>query len=1265
MSSSVSDWLKLNKLLDQYSREGRDITVTISYNIRWDSIILNTFQSSNSTAIHYAAIALPKILSFPSALVIFSSLEKSSLLLGEILAWLTRELGENNRVSGEVKICSQHLTQHYSQLQNSSPNIRRVCSVFCENLLEVSVLLLYQGKLWEFDCNEVRGVMVSALFHTSLLEDYTNLFHKKHRKTEHVQKLFSVLTRLGDSPDPLTLESYYKFLPELVSEFFTAFNEFQTSCKQFSLLAFNQFITGLRVDTAQSLTTAKLECLSVIIEKLEFHLSTFPNDPDLSSAETETFSRILSLLMDSYHLYPDETSRCMANIQRINHSLLEVILIDIFRIVFTSDVYSKLLLNSVFEIYSKLNQLDKLVSIIIAAAGKVDRAPILSMVEFKNVTQKYLAMSSLNTCNKCLKLLLEAVVTSSSQTSPGLVIQADILRYILCVSPIGDLNANPTHRNEFLQLLHQLYSLIQSSDTIISSVHIICYFTILDAFIFSLFITKQLPLWKDSPLASLQALEIQLLNEFIIPTKWLGKWEEMASDFDGELLKRLREIQIGTLITLSRFSQPTVQAIPLSPSHALELLSNAVERYLTCETTHFLPASVLQFAAMYFDKLSYRALLRISQQVIRLETNPDNTDLLRVVYSEQFKEIRLLHPYLSYAIMSQIFDRMESYNSHKLAKEINQKLYSNLNNKLDSNLEENLIVLDNNSIFQELENLLTADLVLRHVNTECSNEILYLLQKFEIVPLSCLSLQLKLDLFLGMEVLLVLLAAETTLTEQIISICATLMRGINSTAKTHRAEVLKSLSTLVSLTKCIYRIAIETNLTTDLCYEVFSEISLFLFHKNKQQYASLANYATQLCQQISQANNSQFIEIQLELTHAIISCCTKKPENATVTAALNELVETTTPILLRSLSGQGLRGRVLRLLSANLTYIVLSNKSEQSEQIEGAISIIVRQVVKLIQKSRIEDVTAVRSLISISNTLKQHNYSLDIQISKVLSLLSVRDLECGVQGSCLNREYIVGWIGCSEINNFREFLSEIIDRVNTEFVSTCQILCLVVEGKIPNTHHSEIRKLFPNILSCVTEYLSERDPDVNDMMTALRLVNSIFKLPSRIGLSSRSVVAALTCLSLASLADTPDTLLPLFRIKSSSLHYMLRNYPDCAISCIPAFLLLTKELIRVVFSLPNETEFPVLLRLLESYTALPPLANYTHHLIQQFITTAQECPEKQTIKRTLKPSILALIGFSKPETLLSLQAQLDTNGRAFYKEMRQEYDKFYRFKGRT
>ena len=1272
MSSPVCNWLKLNKLLDQYSQEGRDITVTISYNIRWDSILLDTFKSSNNTAIHYAAIALPKILSFPSALVIFASLEKSSLLLGEFLAWLYREVRDNGKASEEADICSQHLTQHYSQLQTNSPNLRRVCSVFCDNLLQVYILILHQGTLVDIDCSGLRRVMVSALFHTSLLEDYTNLFRKKLRKTEHVQKLFSVLTRMGDSADPLTLESYYKFLPALVSDFLTAFNEFQTSCKQFSILAFNQFIIGLKLETAHHLLN-KLECLSLIIEKLEYHLRVFPNDPDLLSAEAETFSGILSVLMDTYSILPEETARCMANIQRINHSILETNLTDIFRIVFNCGVHSNLLLNSVFKIYFKLSQLDKLVQIIIEAAGKLDRAPIQSMFEIKNVTQKYFGISSLNTCNKCIKLLLSAVETSSSQTRPGMIIQSDFLCYIISVSPVGNLNATPTQRNEFLQLLNQLYSLIQSYDTISSSIHIICYFIILDAFIFSMLVIGQLPLSKCPSLSSLQNLEIEQFDEFIIPAKWAGKWEEIAGKFDKELLKRLREIQINTLITLSRFSQPAIKVIPISPS-----LSRAVERYLTCDTSHTVLPSILQHCSLYLDKLSHRSLLSVSEKIVRLETNSNDSELINIVFSDQFKEIRLLHPYLSYTIMIQVFNTIESYSSHTLATKINQELYSKLINKLDSKSKENIVVVDTNSIIQDIESLLTTNFGLTAVNTECSKEIIFLMDKFGIIPLSCISIQLKLNLLLGMEVLLVLLAASKALTEQILCYCVTLMRGVSSKLKTRRTEVLTYLSTLGSFAKCIYRIALNTNLTTSLCYDVFSEISLLLFEKNREQYLSLTNYTIQLCHQISQANDFQIPDVHLHLTYAIISCGTNRPVE--VTAALNELVEITTPILLKSLNVQ-VRGNILRLLAANLTYIILANKSEQSQQIEDAINTVIRRVLKLIENNRIDDVTALESLVSIANTLKQHDYSVDIQIGRVL-MVTVQDLNWEVLVSeyatnseaqpnklaYLKREFVVRWIGCSDINNFRYFLCEIIDRIDTEFDRFCHILCSVIEGNIPDTHRSEIRKLFPKVLSRLTKNILDRDLDRRDALLALRLVTAVFKLPSQIGLSSRSVVEGLTSLSLVpllSFVDRPDTLLPLFQTKSSSLHYMLRNYPDCAISCIPAFLLVTKELIRCVFSLENKTEFPILTRLLESYTTLPPLSNYTHHIIQQYIATAQECAEKQTIKKTLKPSIFALIGFSKPETLLSLQAQLDTNGRAFYKEMREEYDKFYRFKGKT
>ena len=1276
MSSSVANWLKLNKLLDQYSRDGRDIAVTISYNIRWDSILLDTFNSSNNTAIHYAAIALPKVLSFPSALVIFASLEKSSLLLRGFLQSFYRELRNSGEVSDEVNTCNQHLTLHYYKLQASSPNVRRVCSVFCDNLLEISVLILRQCTSVDIDCSGVRRIMVSALFHTSLLEDYTNLFRKKLRKTEHVQKLFSVLKSFGDSADPLLLESYYEFLPELVSDFLNKFNEFQTGCKQFSILAFDQFILGLKIDQPQ-MAEYKLECLSLIIEKLESHLRVFPNDTDIFSAETETFSGILSVLMEMYGIHPNSTSRCMASIQKINHLLLEANLVDIFRLSFDCGVHSTLLLNSVFEIYSKLNQLDKLVQIIIEAAGELSITPRQSMVELKNVTQKSFAMSSLNTCNKCVRLLLTAVEASCSQTNPGLTILCEILSYILSVSPIGDLNATSSQRNMFLQLLAQLHSLIQTYHTITNSssfVHTVSYLIILDSFIFSVFVVSQLPLWEGSSLSSLETID------------WAGEWEDIASKFDTELLKRMCEIQIKTLITLSRFSQSQIRVTPFSPSCAQEFLSRAVERNLTLQSRHTILPSLLQYSSLFSDKLSHRAMLSISEQLVGLDTNNSNdTELRNILFSTQFRELQLIHPYLSYTIMIQIIERIDTHNPHQLATKINTELYSKLMNKLDRNLKGNIDIIDTNSIIREIETLLTSNYE-STVSTECCEEITNLLNKFEIIPLSCIPIQLKLNLFLGVEVLLVLLAADKGLTELILSYCVTLLRAINRIPKQRKREVLAYLITLESLARYIYRVAVGNSSTTGICYEVFSEICLFLFEKNVEQFVSLTDYTIQLWHPVPEVN-IQIQDLQLDLTYSVINSSTRRPEESVaIIAALNELVQTTTPILLKSLNNvQGVRGKAVRILSVNLTYIIVSRKSEQTQQTEEAINTIIKQVLKLIQNNMICDVTALESLISIADTLKQHNYSVDVKISRLLNQIT-QDLEwevlvseynknfsSGAQGSKLphlNRKYLVGWVGCSDVGNFRIFLGEIIDRIDTEFVSSCHILCSVIEGNIPDTHRSEIRKLFQNILSKLTGYLLslERELDRKEALMALRLVTAVFKLPSQIGVSSRSVVEGLTCITLVpllSFVDRTDTLLHLFQTKSSSLHYVLRNYPDCAISCIPSFLLLTKEIIKCVFTLNNNTEFPILTRVLESYTSLPPLSNYTHHLIQQYIVTAQEWAEKQEIKNTLKPSIFALIGFSKPETLLSLQAQLDTNGRTFYKEMRDEFEKFYRFKGRT
>ncbi|KAI6656783.1 hypothetical protein LOD99_16086 [Oopsacas minuta] len=1216
MSSLGTNWLKLNKLLDQYHKENRDITLTINYNIKWDNILLDAFQSSNNTAIHYAAICLPKILAFPSALVIFSSLEKSSILLQSLLQL---EVINGNAVSDEIKNCTNKLCLHYIQLQNNIPNIRRVCGVFCDNLLEISIQVLdkYTG---------VFEIMGSALFHTGLAEDYTNLFRNKIRKTDHIQKLFSNLAEIGEAENIQKLQYFHKYLPIIFREFLSAFPEVQTNCKQFPISALKQFILGLQLNSPTyktlPLITSRFECLSIIIEQLESHLRVFPNDPELESAEFYTFSDILNKLIPLYTVYPKYTSLCITNIQKINHKIVEVKLQEIFVNIFSTDVYEMKLLDSLFEIYSRLNQLDKLIQIIIAAANELDQALLRPMVEIKKITQKYFAINSLNTSNKCLEILLTDI-----ENNP-FVILSSLFCHILAVSPIRDLNTTQTHKNTFLEIINRLHSLLNTY-TPSSLPGVFCYFNLLDAFVLVSLQLGMLSFSKDS-ISSLKVLEIVQINWFIIPIVWSSEWRNIASKFSEEMLKRIEILQMNILITLSRYHEANIFNIP--PDNVIENLSLAIEQILTHKNENEILVTILQYSWQYLHKLSPQALLAISERILdSLAT--DNT-LRNVLYSPQFKELPLLHSYICYGCMIRVFQRI---NTNTLLIGLIIEFYTNL-----IQCREN----DFHTIIREINSILTSHTKnRRNIDSQIERDLLCPL---DIIPLNQISVQLKLCLFLGLEVLIISVA-DREIIEITLEYCVRLLHGVNGKMlKYERNQVEEYICNLDQFTIYTYNISRDNKIS---CLELFTEIAIFLSDRNIEQFVSLTNYTITLW-------SADILEIplqQYELTYAIVN----KPRflREKMRNAINNLVEVTTPILLNIITRtHGCTGNALRSISVNLSYIILSKKQESTQLLIEAIELILRQIVKLLLKHNVNDSSSLEALSSIANTLRQHNYSVDIDIDKFLNKQSMDE------SGAVSMKFMVGWIACSDLHNFRTFLDEMVDKI--EFMIFCRLLSGLIEGNIPDTHRGEIRKSFHRILTKLTDYLTDREINRNDAFICLSLLSGIFTLPNHIGLSNRSVVQGITSLTLLPLDKFEETPNNIFQFKCKSLHNLLHNYPESTISCIPVFLLLTKELVKFVFKLDN-IEISILPRLLESYTSIPALSNYTYHVLHQYIVTAQEYPQKQTIKKLLTPCILALIGFSKPETLLSLQAQLDTAGRSYYKQLREEFEKFYKFKGRT
>ena len=1213
MSSLSTNWLKLNKLLDQYKKEDRDISVTICYNISWDSLLLHTFRSHNNTAIHYATVTLPKVLSFPSSLAIFSSLEKCSLLLQALLELVCRTVREGNEVTNELDKCNNTMCLHYLKLQTNSPNVRRVCSVFCENLLEIVTQVL---ELCPEDCSCVFEILKSSLFHPSLSEDYTNLFRNKHRKTDHIQKLFSILDKLGDSENIQTLKSLFRSLPIIFKSFLTAYKEVQTNDKQFPISGLNQFMSGIKLSSPHfhslPLPGTRLECLSLLLQDLELHLRVFPNDPELISAETATFSEILDQLIVLYPLYPVETALCMTSIQQIDHLLLQAKLRDIFITVFSSEICSKRLLDCVFEVYYKLNQLDKLIVIIIRVVGEMENTLLRLPEQIKETSQKYFTKSSLNTCNRCSQLLITGL---QEEHSNGVVLLSDMLSSIILVSPVGDINTTLSQKNSFLQIITQLHSLLQTY-TAVRIYNVLCYLTLLHGYLFVVTVLSQLAFSRDL-INSLQRLDVKLMNWFIIPNVWVEEWSDVVSKFDKDAMKRIEEIQMNILLTLSRF--PEYNTISISASEVQNSLSSSIEQVLSSEIDPANLASLIQYSSIFIHNLTHNAMSVLSQHILTAVTNKQcGSTLSHVLYSSQFKELTPLHTYLCYNTMIQAVKQIRTGTP---LKGLVVEFYNKLIDK---------VKIDSQEIIREINSTLTSRIQREDGKMEIE------LSSLAIIPLSHISLQLKLNILLGLQVLLVAVTDKESI-RLILDSCVVVLKGLKDRNTSKLGEYLCDMKQLIMY---IYEVAIENTLE---CFQLFTETCGILFDRNSEEFLSLTNHLITLWRV-----NIRDIPVQLyELTYAVLDRSVRVCEE--LRNVFNTLVEVTTPVLLKILKRpQSTVGHVMKLLSVNINYILLSHKQEASEQTEEAIDTIVRQLVNFIYKFDMNDCNTLQSLTDIADTLTHYSYSVDIHIDRISPVSTHEQFVM-----------VVRWIGCSHISSFKTFL----EGEKIELIRFCDILGRVVEGNIPDSHRREIRKSFSSILIKLTDFLTDRQLEEKDTLACLNFLTAIFKLPNRIGLSSRSVVQGITCLTI--LDTTTNILCQIIHSKCVCLLHLIHNYSDCTISCIPIILLLTKHVIKSVFHLDDDTEFPILTRLLESYTSLPPLSNYTHHLVQQYIVTSQEWPQKQLIKKTLKSSIFALIGFSKPETLLSLQAQLDITGRSYFKDLKEEYDKFYKFKGKT
>ena len=1213
MSSLSTNWLKLNKLLDQYKKEDRDISVTICYNISWDSILLHAFKSRNNTAIHYATVTLPKVLSFPSSLAIFSSLEKCSLLLQALLELVCRAIREGDDVTNELYKCNNKMCLYYLKLQTNSPNVRRVCSVFCENLLEIATQVL---ELCPEVCSCVLDILKSALFHPSLVEDYTNLFRNKYRKTDHVQKMFSTLGELGNSENIQTLKSLSRSLPIIFKSFLTAYKGVQTNCKQFPISALNQFMSGIKLNSPQfhslPLPEIRLECLSLLLEDLELHLRVFPNDPELVSAETATFSEILDQLILLYPLYPVETAVCMSSIQQIDHLLLQVKLRDVFMTVFVSEISSKRLLDCVFEVYCRLNQLDKLIVIIMRTVGEMENTLFHLPAQFRETVQNYFARSSLHTCNRCAQLL----ITGLQEDNSGVVVLSSMLSSIVTVSPVGDINTTLCQRKSFLQIVIQLHSLLQTY-TPVRIESVLCYLTLTHGYLFVITVLNQLAFSRDT-ISSLQRLDVELMNWFIIPNVWVGEWSDAVRKFDKHAMKRIEEIQMNILLTLSRY--PEYNIISISASEIQSSLSSSIEQVLSYEIDPLTLISVLQYSSLYIHRLTHSAMSVLSQQILTAVTNKQSDNTLRqVLYSSQFKELTPLHTYLCYNTMIHAVTQIHTATP---LRGLVVEFYSKLIDR---------VKIDSHAVIREIDSILTS-------RVQRGDGVIEIeLSSLAIIPLSHISLQLKVNVLIGLQVLLVSVTDRSSI-QLIVDCCVVVLKGLKEErSKSKLGEYLCDMKQLILY---IYELAIENTLD---CLQLFTETCGILFNRNSEQFLSLTSYLITLWRV-----KTGDIPVQLyELTYAVIDRSAGVCEE--LRNAFNNLVEVTTPVLLKVINEpQSAVGHAMKLLSVNINYILLSHKQEASEQTEEAIDTIIRQLVNFIYRFDMNDRNTLQSLTNIADTLTRYSYSVDIQIDRISPVSTQEQLVM-----------VVRWIGCSHVSSFKTFL----EGENIELVRFCDILGRVVEGNVPDSHRREIRKSFSSILIKLTHFLTDRQLEEKDTLSCLNFLTAIFKLPNHIGLSSRSVVQGITCLTLLDAAT--NILLRIIHSKCVCLLHLIHNYSDCTISCIPTILLLTKQLIKSLFHLEDDTELPILTRLLESYTSLPPLSNYTHHLVQQYIVTSQEWPQKQLIKKTLKSSILALIGFSKPETLLSLQAQLDTTGRSFFKELKEEYDKFYRFKGKT
>ena len=1290
MTNLVANWLKLNKLLDKYAREDRDIIFAVHYDIQLHSILVDTFSYPNNTAIHYAAIVLPKLLSFPSAVVLFSSLEKSSIILRSIL-----EIVKDTGV--EVETCLSRFVEHYSHLQVNCPNIRRVCSVFCLNLFDVSIEFMDKSNQ-DVECSGINNILENALFNTNLCEDYANFFSKKLRKTDHIQKVFSVLKNLGDKQDLRILTPLYNFLPALFTYFLNAYPKFQPKCKKFHLIAFTEFIDGLDMYTSQSDSTQLIEsrvlCLGRMLDAIEVHFRTFPKDEEIIAAQSETFAPLITKLIELYPDHPVGTASCMISIQKINHIIMEKYLQIIFESVLKTGVGSSTLLNHIFQIYSRLNQLDKLVQIVVEAVEELDELRFPNIPEFNNAVQNTFTTTSLSMCNRCIHLLLARIESNDS-----LFILCEILRHIISVVPVGELSNTSSQRDTYIQLITQLNMALHKYASAKLSSNTACWFilsfySLLDSFISSLLVLNRLPFSRDW-VVSIELVDMSYNDTGIIPTNWGKKWCQILSKMDEHILKVIHEMELNILLSLSRFSHPPFD---ITSKEVLDLLSERVTHTITSSTSPYIVRTILQYWEGVLSELNHGAKLKVAEYIVHyMNSSEHNTHFKQIITSNQFKEITILHPYIAYSITHQILSLMDSMKDCKLT--LVTKLihfFLTLIRQLDGNFMEEDITY--HELACSVIQLISGNLVpgARLDGKIDKREIGRLLNLLDILPLYYLTIEIKINLLIGFQGCVTMLGISKETAERIVIYSTALLRGINDNVPRSGVKIKhmqEYLCTFELFAKYIYSIAKENEMDTCTCYRLFTEMSSLLFSRMPVQFNSLTRYATGMWEDLLESGSTaQANGLLIEITRSLISVAINvwvefKYKNEStqgdLLTSLNAIIEISTPILLKHLKHPNNK-KSLQLLAVNLKYIFLSKRTDTSPRIEEAILKIARQALEFIREDTVNDVITLEAVSSIADTLRQHNHKVttvpDDHIHTLMMPIQNQSWEVAMfnyaKGSdniaqdryLLTKKCVLGLIGCTSVESIKVLINGIIEGFEKEYNRCCHLLSWMIEGNIPDTHRSEIRKKFQTILSKLTEYLIDREEtDGRDSFITLRLLTTILKLPSSIGLSSRLFVQALTPLSLISLdAFTQAREFSLiFQAKSQCLYYSLRNYADNTTSCIPVFLLLTKELINSAFRLSGSTELTELTRLLETYTTHTVLSNYTYHLIQQYINSAQKWAHEQATKKALKPSILALIGFSKPETLLALQAQLNSTGKTYYAEMKEEYEKFYRFKGKT